>query len=84
MNGEAQDAIRQVIRLSKSLRPGGLVIFTLKTPGAVTFLEINELYVTVVGMAAAAGLRLFARTHLTYNRLEFTLFFEKEAPPHDA
>ncbi len=77
MNGEAQDAMRHVIRLSKHLTHGGLVIFTLKTPGVATFAEINESFVAVVQSASAAGLRLFARTHLTYNRLEFTLFFEK-------
>jgi hypothetical protein len=27
-------------------------------------------------MSKAAGLRLLAQTHLTYNRHEFTLFFE--------
>ncbi len=79
MNGEAQDAIRHVIRLSKHLSHGGLVIFTLKTPGVATFAEINESFVAVVQSTAAAGLRLFARTHLTYNRLEFTLFFEKDS-----
>ncbi|MEO5715318.1 MAG: class I SAM-dependent methyltransferase [Luteolibacter sp.] len=79
MNGAAEDAIRHVGRLSRHLTPGGLVIFTLKTPGAVTFTEINGLYAEVVGAAAAAGLDLFARTHLTYNRLEFTLFFEKRS-----
>jgi len=77
MNGAAVEAIRHVGRLSRHLAPGGLVIFTLKTPGAVTFLEINGLYAEVVGAADEAGLDLFARTHLTYNRLEFTLFFEK-------
>ena len=77
MNGEAQDAMRQVIRLSKYLTKGGLVIFTLKTSGVASFAEMNESYVAVVESATAAGLRLFARTHLTYNRLEFTLFFEK-------
>jgi hypothetical protein len=79
MNGEALDAIRHVGRLSKSLTEGGLVIFTLKTPGVVTVSEINALYHAVVESAAAAGLQLFAKTHLTYNRLEFTLFFEKRA-----
>lgn len=78
MNGEAQDAMRHVIRLSKHLKNGGLVIFTLKTPGVATLEKINESFVGVVQSAAAAGLCLFARTHLTYNRLEFTLFFEKE------
>jgi len=55
---------------------GGLVIFTLKTPGAVNFSEINELYDEVTQAAAESGLVLVAKTHLTYNRLEFTLFFE--------
>jgi hypothetical protein len=77
MNGEALEAIRHVGRLSNYLTEGGLVIFTLKTPGVVTVSEINASYHTVVESAAAAGLHLFAKTHLTYNRLEFTLFFEK-------
>jgi len=83
MNGEALDAIRHVARLSLHLIEGGLVIFTLKTPGAVTVSEINALYHAVVDSAASAGLHLFAKTHLTYNRLEFTLFFEKRAGAHD-
>ncbi len=77
MNGAAENAIGQVGRLSRFLAPGGLAVFTLKTPGAVTFGEINRLYDAVAHSAAATGLFLFARTHLTYNRLEFTLFFEK-------
>ncbi len=81
MNGAAEEAIRHVGRLTLHLARGGLVIFTLKTPGAVTFAEINNLYASVTGSAAAAGLDLFARTHLTYNRLEFTLFFEKRGMP---
>jgi hypothetical protein len=32
-----------------------------------------------VAHATAAGLVLVARTHLTYNRHEFTLFFERAA-----
>ena len=76
MNGGALEAIAQVNRLASSLVKGGLVIFTLKTPGAVNFSEMNELYDEVTQAAAESGLVLVAKTHLTYNRLEFTLFFE--------
>ena len=76
MNGDAREAIGQVVRLSKNLKPGGLVIFTLKTSGATTYLEMNGLYQFAVNSADAAGLGLLASTHLTYNRHEFTLFFE--------
>jgi hypothetical protein len=75
LNGDARESIRIVIRAAKHLRPGGLVIFTLKTPGAETVSETTALYRSVVESAAAAGLALLARTHLTYNRQEFTLFF---------
>ncbi len=75
MNGDACESIRQVIRLSKNLRPGGLVIFTLKTQGVTTFKEMNTLYQLAVDSAMTAGLSLVASTHLTYNRHELTLFF---------
>jgi len=77
MNGDALASLAQVARLSRSLRQGGLVIFTLKTPGATGFAETNLLYQEARRVAAQAGLRLLAATHLTYNRLEFTLFFER-------
>ncbi|MES2922602.1 MAG: SAM-dependent methyltransferase [Verrucomicrobiota bacterium] len=80
MNGDARESIRQVSRLSKNLNAGGLVIFTLKTPGVTTFDEMNELYRFAVAIAAEAGLVLFAKTHLTYNRHELTLFFESVSP----
>jgi hypothetical protein len=79
MNGEAPEAIRQVARLSANLKPGGLVVFTLKTPGATTFQETRELHRIALETAGAVGLRLIATTHLTYNRHELTLFFEKPA-----
>lgn len=79
MNGEAIAAISHVIRLSKFLRPGGLVVFTLKLPGVTTFAGVNEMESDVVKAAAMAGLSILARTHLTYNRQEFTLFFERES-----
>jgi 23S rRNA C2498 (ribose-2'-O)-methylase RlmM len=79
MNGDARESISQVVRLSRFLRPGGLVVFTLKTPGATSLEEINTLEGMVVEIAAAGDLRVFATTHLTYNRHEFTLFFERGA-----
>lgn len=82
MNGDARDSIKSVLRLTKHLSPGGLVIFTLKTAGAGTLDDIQSLCASVTALAAAGGLRLLAQTHLTYNRLEFTLFFESGATPH--
>ncbi|GAA5125131.1 hypothetical protein JIN84_13655 [Luteolibacter yonseiensis] len=80
MNGDALEAIRQVARLSANLNPGGIVIFTLKTPGVTGLAEMNELYSGAVAIARSSGLELFARTHLTYNRHELTLFFEPGEP----
>jgi glutamine amidotransferase-like uncharacterized protein len=56
-----------------------LVVFTLKLPGVATYAGVNDVEAAVVATAAAAGLRVLARTHLTYNRYEFTVFFEREA-----
>ncbi len=76
MNGDPRESIRQVGRLAQNLTQGGLVIFTLKTTGITTFQEINALYQAVVDAAGSADLKMVARTHLTYNRTELTLFFE--------
>jgi SAM-dependent methyltransferase len=75
MNGDALESMTRVIRLAHHLRPGGLVVFTLKLPGAATFVDANDAEAALVACAAQAGLRVFARTHLSYNRHEFTLFF---------
>lgn len=80
MNGDPLESIAQVIRLAKYLRPGGLVVFTLKLPGVTTFAETNAVEAAVVAAATRAGLQLTARTHLSYNRHEFTLFFAPHAP----
>ncbi len=80
MNGDPRESLRQIIRLAKNLKPGGLVIFTLKTTGATTFPEMQQLYQDAVTTAAVAGLGLLASTHLTYNRHELTLFFESRRP----
>ena len=79
MNGDPRESIGQVIRLSKNLNPSGIVIFTLKTQGVITYGEMNELYRFAIGSAAAAGLRHVATTHLTYNRHELTLFLDLPA-----
>eukprot|EP00903_Cladosiphon_okamuranus_P003537 g3535.t1 len=77
MNGAAKLAISNVTRLVDFLKPGGLVITTLKTTGATSVEEIHELEREVLAVAAKGGLTLVTKTHLTYNRQEFTLFFEK-------
>ena len=77
MNGDVEVSLKQVVRLTESLMPRGLVLFTLKTPGATTFKECNSLYHRAIKRANAGGLKQIACTHLTYNRHEFTLFFKK-------
>lgn len=76
MNGPPEESIAQVIRLSRYLKKGGLVVFTLKVPRIGTVELPCDLFNEIVAMAEGQGLRLFAQTHLTYNRHEFTLFFE--------
>lgn len=77
LNGAALDSLGYVIRLAQFLRPGGLVVFTLKAAGVSSLKEADALYEKVLDRAQAAGLEHCATTHLTYNRQEFTLFFSK-------
>lgn len=77
LNGEALDSIRQVLRLLPALAPDALVVFTLKTTGATGLTDIGRLAGDVLARATAAGLRLLAETHLTYNRQEFTWLLAK-------
>ena len=81
MNGPPEESIEQVMRLSRFLKPGGLVVFTLKVPRVESVSEPCALFRQIVAAAGYAGLRLFAQTHLTYNRHEFTLFLETGASP---
>jgi hypothetical protein len=76
MNGDARHALRQVIRLTNYLQPGSPVVFTLKTPGSDTFAGLVDAIRLTLQDAERAGLKLTALTHLTYNRQEFTCFFE--------
>lgn len=77
LNGPPEESIDHVIRLSEALKPKGLVVFTLKVPRIESVDEPCALFRRIVKTATDAGLRLFAQTHLTYNRHEFTLFFKK-------
>ena len=77
MNGDVQVSLKEVVRLSENLIAGGLILFTLKTPGATSFKECNSLYHEAMKSANAGGLEQIACTHLTYNRHEFTLFLKK-------
>ena len=78
LNGSPFDSIAHVARVSKALVRKGLVIFTLKLPKVETLDEPLSIMSSVETDAAAAGLRLIARTHLPSNRHEMTLFFEKK------
>ncbi|PAW63958.1 MAG: hypothetical protein B9S36_03565 [Verrucomicrobiia bacterium Tous-C2TDCM] len=77
MNGPPEESIAQVIRLSRFLREGGLIVFTLKVPRVESIGEPLALLRETIDTAGRSGLRLTAKTHLTYNRHEFTLFFER-------
>ncbi len=77
LNGPPLQAIAHLTRLTDFLNPRALAVFTLKTTGAETLMEIDALEKQVLAHAETAGLSLIARTHLPYNRQEFTVFFEK-------
>jgi 23S rRNA (cytidine2498-2'-O)-methyltransferase len=77
MNGDPRASLRQVVRLSGGLNPGGLIVFTLKAAGADQPEEMLALMRAAEAYAVASGLSLIAKTHLTYNRQEFTLFFKQ-------
>lgn len=77
MNGESSFALGEVVRLARLLRPGGLVVFTLKASGIESYKDYVDHLGSAVKQAKAGGLRLIANTHLTYNRHELTLFFER-------
>lgn len=77
MNGDARRAFAEVARLSAHLRPGGLVVFTLKLAGCGDLEAVESLSRDVRERAEAAGLEWLACRHLTYNRLEFTCLFRR-------
>lgn len=80
MNGDARDSMEIVARFAPRLRNGALVVFTLKMPGVSTVDSMLALRRGVLAIASHAGLDPLSCTHLSYNRYEFTLFFEKQVP----
>jgi 23S rRNA (cytidine2498-2'-O)-methyltransferase len=78
LNGEASESMRHVARLAPHLRKGGIVIFTLKLPRAETVRQMMAETAGATSIALGAGLIRVAVTHLSYNRREFTMFFEKQ------
>lgn len=79
MNGSPRESMAKVVALTGHLAPGGMVVFTLKLAGAEKFEDIE--LITEETLAAAKGLKRIALVHLTYNRHEFTAFFEKTGGP---
>lgn len=77
LNGSPLKAFSYLTRLKDFLKTKSLVIFTLKIPDAPTIAEIDDIEKSVLTLAKTANFTLIARAHLTYNRQEFTLFFEK-------
>ncbi len=80
LNGPPEQAMAQVVRLGRWLRPGGLVVFTVKTPRIESVRATCALLDRIAEQARQGKLAVFARTHLTYNRQEFTFFLEKLGP----
>jgi 23S rRNA (cytidine2498-2'-O)-methyltransferase len=78
LNGPPRQAVELVTRLKDFIRAGGLVFFTMKTGGVETIAQMEELERDVIAVAAGNGFAKIARTHLTYNRQEFTMFFERQ------
>lgn len=76
MNGSPRQALRETCRLAKYLSPSALVVFTLKMANATNLVEMQTLVRDAVETAAASGLELVAKTHLSYNRRELTLFYQ--------
>ncbi len=73
MNGDAHLSLNQVLRLSEFIRPGGLIVFTAKTPTTESYTDMLELNAKIQHRAKLHGLELIAYIHLTYNRREFTI-----------
>lgn len=76
LNGDAEESLRIACRQIPSLHPGSLIVFTLKNHKASRLDERIDLEQIIISQASHAGLTLIARTHLTYNRNEFTLFWQ--------
>lgn len=76
MNGSAEESLEVVIGKISCLRSGAIVVFTMKTHRAADLQDILALHQRVLSDAEKGGLVFLAQTHLTYNRHEFTLFWQ--------
>lgn len=77
MNGSAEQSLAIVLGKLPYLKPGALVIFTMKTHKAATMEDIIALNRNLLNRAQGGNLELLTQTHLTYNRNEFTLFWQR-------
>lgn len=77
MNGAALAAFGHVTRLVRHLKPGGLVVFTLKLAGVDSYEGANALEQSLRISAGQAGLVWLACRHFTYNRMEFTCLLQR-------
>lgn len=73
MNGDPVESMAAVTRFAGFLKPGGLVVFTLKLPQTCDFPAMLRALERCTGMASEAGWARIAATHLGYNRHELTL-----------
>lgn len=78
MNGDPEEAFAQVVRLSAYLRMGAWIIFTLKTMGSEGYSDLVALHDRVLTKSKKAGLRHRETSHLSGNRREFTMWFERQ------
>lgn len=76
MNGSAAESLDTVLTKVPSLRSGAVVVFTMKTHRAANLDDMVALHQHVIAQAKKGGLSFLAQTHLTYNRHEFTLFWQ--------
>jgi 23S rRNA (cytidine2498-2'-O)-methyltransferase len=76
MNGSAGDSLAIVLGKLPYLKTDSLLIFTMKTHKAAGMEDILSMHKDLLAKARHGGLELLAQTHLTYNRNEFTLFWQ--------
>jgi hypothetical protein len=77
MNGQCDAAFTAVLRQVPALCAGALVIFTLKGYGPDGFGDWITREQEIQQQAARHGLTIIDRVHLTHNRRELTLIWQK-------
>ena len=76
LNGDPRTVLRVVARHARQVRPGGLLVVTLKLPDADSYPAAQQRLEDSLAAARAAGLVPICLVHLPYNRREFTLMLE--------